>query len=91
MTNTAFTTATPDWCKIMGEYFPPANDLVWTTDGNAVRKGVWTSRDPSEWKQTDPPSFDPGIWRDEHGAPIVVTHWLGLEASPDLPPPMPQI
>jgi hypothetical protein len=80
------TTATSDWCQIRGENFPPENDVVWTTDGHEVRRGTWNSRDPSEWKQTEPPSFDPGIWKDVQGSVIAVTQWMWMEDSQDSPP-----
>lgn len=79
-------TATSDWCQVRGENFPPANVVVWTTDGHVICKGIWLSTDPSDWKQTDPPSFDLGNWEDEEGAPIVVIQWMWMEDSPESPP-----
>src|SRR3569623_1358013 len=72
------------WTIVGREYFPPAEMVVWTSDGAVVRKGTW--------------HFEPGqlledsIWTDENGAIITVTHWCGLDESPEgqphLPPPV---
>ncbi len=75
------------WTLVGREYFPPAEMVVWTSDGTSVRKGTW--------------HFEPGMtleesnWTDEDGKIITVTHWCGLDESPEgepsLPPPLKSI
>jgi hypothetical protein len=87
----------PDWteAKRGNQYTPNGDEIVWTTDGDAVRKGRFildevklTSRseqDPDWWKI-------PGEWQDESGAPITVTHWLWLDQwQESFPPPVPSM
>ncbi|MDB6120772.1 MAG: hypothetical protein JWO08_4553 [Verrucomicrobiaceae bacterium] len=72
------------WTIIRGEYFPPDSRVVWTSDGKVVRKGVWHFEPGQPWEET--------TWTDETGNLIVVTHWCGVDESPDgqpdLPPPL---
>ena len=72
----------PSWTKCNYHEFPDDNRLVWVTDGKVVRKGTWAPNEPmsEDWV---------GVWRDEAGAPIIVTHWMFLEESPDSPPTLP--
>ena len=77
--------AQPEWNRIDYSEYPPEEEMVWTTDGSAVRQGKWSFAGPHA-------PLEEGKWEDEHGSPIAVTHWLFLEESPNGPPvpPPPQ-
>lgn len=70
------------WCRLAEMEFPPENRTVWTTNGELIRQGTW------QFPGLDVPLETP-TWTDLQGAPIVVTHWLPLEESPDAAPPLP--
>jgi excinuclease UvrABC nuclease subunit len=38
-----------------------------------------------------PPFNRAGVWKDESGSPIVVSHWMWMEDSPDSPPSIPKL
>jgi hypothetical protein len=84
-----------DWTEVKhgNQYTPNGDEVVWTTDGNEVRKGRFildaktlTGRaegDPDWWKI-------PGQWLDESGQEVKVTHWLWLDQwKENFPPPAP--
>ena len=67
------------WCKCSQLEFPAENDVVWTTDGSDVRKGVWS------WDGPNVP-LENSTWKDITGSEIKVTHWLFLGESPNAAP-----
>lgn len=70
------------WQSIKRDEFPPAGELVWTTHGEAVRKGRWIFAPGIPLKET--------AFEDETGQPIPVSLWCPLEDSPTPPPPLPE-
>ena len=67
------------WNKCSYLEFPAENDVVWTTDGSVVRKGVWS------WDYPNVP-LESSTWKETNGVEINVTHWLFLEDSPESAP-----
>jgi hypothetical protein len=74
--------STPLWCRLDYQEYPPGCTLLWTSDGQVVRRGTWTDPEP-------PSSMEEGSWEDEQGQPIGVTHWMFLDDSAHSPPPLP--
>ena len=72
----------PMWCRVDRQEYPPENEAVWTSDGGAVRRGVWSLGRP------DIPLTE-GSWKDEHSQPLKVSHWLFLGESPNAEPSPP--
>ena len=71
------------WSTCSWLEFPAEEQVVWTTDGSAVRRGVWSWGGPSV-------PLENSTWKDLAGVAIQVTHWMWIEESPDSPPEPPQ-
>lgn len=79
----------PDWTEVKAgnQYTPRGNELVWTTDGNEVRKGRFILDDEKLLNRpVDAPDWwrIPGQWIDESGCQIAsVGH--GPSSPPEFP------
>ena len=70
-----------------GENSPPSGEMVWTSDGFRVRRGIWHAKEPLCYT---PEGWQAGEWRDRHGDPLHVIYWEFFDKLASVPtPPIP--